>query len=771
MSVAAGSLYGGWAEAQQAADTAQNGLQEVVVTAERRTTRIQDTPISVSAITTEKMDAEGIRSIDDLTRITPGITFQRVGLTSSGNYNDEDSDIAIRGIDSSAGASTTGIYVDDTPIQTRHLSFGTVNAFPALFDLDRVEVLRGPQGTLFGAGSEGGTVRFITPEPSLTDYTGYFRTELGSTENGDPSYEVAGAVGGPIVPGTLGFRLSASVRDDGGYVDRVAYDPATLTPLKTLAENTNWERTATIRGALKFAVTDNLTITPSIYYQQLYLNDTGAYWPALSDRGNDQLRSGNVQGDTSFDPFYIAAVKTEWNAGWAEFTSNTSYFSRDQKASTDYTQFLRTIFLGLPYPVEPSDKGTAWFTDTQRNFTEEVRAQSTDDTAPLTWVAGIYFNYSRENTLEQVGDPNLITEFPYFTDPPPFPNGIIYVQNPFREIDRQVALYAQADYKITPELKVTAGVRVASYYTEGDQYYAGPFVGPEAGTAKGSFTEYPVTPKFGVEYQPDKDDLFYASVAKGYRPGGINAGLSTLCAGNLSALGLTGDPANFASDSLWSYELGAKNTLLGGKLQLSGSVFYIDWSNIQQSVYLSLCGLQFVANLGEATSKGFDFSAQYRAAPGLLLSLEGGYTDAYYAKTVYAGTGGAGAPVVTAGDLLAPSPWNIDASIEYDPPMDGNYDPYIRADYQFSSAQDGLSPYQDPNNASSDITIPGAPSTSNLSLRAGLRWTGYDVSLFANNALDSLPVLVRSRDTTYSPLYFEHTWRPRTIGVTATYRF
>jgi iron complex outermembrane recepter protein len=175
------------------------------------------------------MDAQGLKNIDDLTRLTPGVTFSRNG--SGTNCNDESSDINIRGIDSSAGASTTGFYIDDTPVQARHIGFGSVNAFPALFDLDRVEVLRGPQGTLFGAGAEGGAVRFITPEPGLTEYSGYDRAELAFTQFGAPSYEAGAAFGGPIIDNVLGFRVSTSYRFDGGWVDRVSYDASQTNPL------------------------------------------------------------------------------------------------------------------------------------------------------------------------------------------------------------------------------------------------------------------------------------------------------------------------------------------------------------------------------------------------------------------------------------------------------------------------------------------------------------------------------------------------------------
>src|SRR5450432_268440 len=203
------------------AETAGGGLEEIVVTATRRTERLQDVPISVSAFSQEKMDVQGLRNIDDVTRLTPGVAFSRNGTGSSANYNDENSDISIRGIDSQAGTSTTGIYIDDTPVQSRHIGFGAVNVFPALFDLDRVEVLRGPQGTLFGAGAEGGVVRFITPQPDLTKGSGYLRSEVASTKSGDASYEMGAAAGGPIISDVLGFRISASFRRDGGWVDQI----------------------------------------------------------------------------------------------------------------------------------------------------------------------------------------------------------------------------------------------------------------------------------------------------------------------------------------------------------------------------------------------------------------------------------------------------------------------------------------------------------------------------------------------------------------------
>jgi iron complex outermembrane receptor protein len=175
--------------------------------------------LNITAYTAEQMDDQGVRQMDDLARLTPDLQFTH----TSGAAGNNSSNIAIRGVFSDVGAATTGIYIDDTPIQMRNVGYWNANAFPQIFDLERVEVLRGPQGTLFGAGAEGGAVRFITPEPGLKKYSGYARTELAGTVSGDPSYEAGGAVGGPIVEDKLGFRVSAWGRTDGGYIDRVPW--------------------------------------------------------------------------------------------------------------------------------------------------------------------------------------------------------------------------------------------------------------------------------------------------------------------------------------------------------------------------------------------------------------------------------------------------------------------------------------------------------------------------------------------------------------------
>jgi iron complex outermembrane recepter protein len=827
---------------QQAAESSTGGgLMEIVVTAERREERLQDVPISVAAFSQQKLDSQGLKSIDDLSRLSPGMTFMREGMGSNANYNDENSDINIRGIDSGAGSSTTGIYIDDTPIQSRHIGFGAVQVYPQLFDLDRVEVLRGPQGTLFGAGAEGGAVRFITPTPGLTTGSGYLRGEYASTNSGSPSYEGGAAVGGPIIDGVLGFRVSVSFRHDGGWVDRATYtrpvpaDPLSLPVYHATTEyNANWSETATGRGALLWQVNDQWSVEPSIYVQTLNINDTAAYWQALSNPSTNTFYNGNALRNPSTDPWYIASVRVNGDLGFASFISNTSYYHRDQHSTSDYTQYLRAtyaFFGGLAniYP-QPGDKGYAPFGDKQHNIYQEFRLASKDPNARLSWTAGLFYAHTNENIPENIIDPTLNTQVnDYLTSVGapgadgvclftliPCPNGLIYYGPIDRIIEEQFALFGEAYFKFTDAWKITVGLRVASDKVTGDVGGGGAFLGTPYAETTSTTTEHPVTPKLVLSYQPDRDDLFYASASKGYRSGGVNIGVGTICEQNLASLGLPVGPnglhqvpTTYNSDSLWQYELGAKNAFLDHKLQVNTSIYYTDWSNIQQNVYLPVCGEQFTANLGHVHATGGDIEIIYRPVQVLTFDASAAYTKAKYTQASCAGIlqfNGSSCgpvpagekpiyPIVSKDDELPSSPWTFLVSAEWASPVEamGGRTAYFRADYQHTTAQTALLPGQNFNNALYDTTLPGLPSVTNLQLRAGMRFGGYDLSIFANNVTNQNPKLFQSRDindgcghpptiapaTASAPcgapstdnLYFARGVRPRTIGITATYRY
>jgi iron complex outermembrane receptor protein len=793
-------------------DTANAGaLEEIVVTATRREERLQDVPISVTAFSQEKLDAQGLKNIDDLSRLSPGLTFQRNGTGSSADYNDEGSDINIRGIDSTAGTSTTGVYVDDTPIQTRHLNFGAVNPFPQLFDLDRVEVLRGPQGTQFGAGAEGGVVRFIAPEPDLHKSAAYMRGDVAQTKDGAASYEGGAAFGAPIIEDRLAFRVSASYREDGGWVDRVGYtlvpnglnNGTTPTPVYngiTTEKNANSWETVTARAALKWKPSDDVEVTPSIYYQHLKIDDTASYWIALSDPASNVYRTGNARKNSSDDPFSVTAVKVTWNVGFADFYSNTSFLARDMTSNSDYTQYLRATwqsFGELPntFPESPADGGYALFHDSQRNFYQELRLTSKDPSSRFVWSGGLFYSHLKENVPEQIIDPTLNAEVIAFTagafsvcyTAQPCPNGVIANTPVYQVIDKQTAAFGELTFKITDEFKVTGGLRYSKIDYVGSVDSFGPFIGATI-VAQAAGTEKPLTPKLLASWQPDRDNLVYFSASKGFRPGGPNAVVGSICNGSLTPIGLTQVPGQFQSDSLWSYELGTKDTFLDHTLQIDASVYYIDWSNIQQNIYLSSCGEQFTANLGAAKSQGGEVEVVYKPIPPLTLDATAAYVDGKLTKTSCAGTltvsgdrcGAAMvAPLGTKGDALLAAPWSLTAAAEYHFATWRSATPYARVDFQYTTAQTSLVSFQNPNNGVSDSTIPGLPVTRNLSLRAGARFNGVDLSVYGNNLTNAHPLMYAARDIypipitapTTDTLYFGRGVRPLTVGVTATYRY
>ncbi|MDB6161783.1 MAG: TonB-dependent receptor [Gammaproteobacteria bacterium] len=748
----------------------QSELQEIVVTAQRREERLQDVPISVSVYNQTAMDAQGVRVIDDISRITPGVTFVR----GANNNNSESSDIAIRGIVSNAGAATTGVYIDDTPIQGRHLSFPSYNTYPELFDLERVEVLRGPQGTLFGAGSEGGTVRFISPEPSLDRYVSYDRSEVAVTSNGDPVYELGAAGGGPISPGRLGFRASASYRHEGGYVDRVDWHTGSI-----VDPDANANSTVTARMALKWAVTDDLSITPSVYFQKRQVDDTAAWWSPRSDQPDPTdgqfarpFRNGNAASQPSTDKFVLPALRIEWRFGDLQLVSNTSYFKRDQSATTDYTQFDRAIFLGDPYPPTGA-RGLGFWGDHQANWTQEVRLQSTDPAARVTWTTGVFYQHARETTSHRVFDPTLLTDLGL---PPDFGDGFIYVEDPRVGIDRQIAVFGQTDIRLLERLKLTAGLRYASASFEGTAFYPETLVvGPEV-FSSGTQKEHPVTPKFGLSYQLGRDNLLYATAAKGFRIGGTNPKVGQFCYGGsdsaLGQIGLTDVPPAYNSDSVWSYEIGTKNAFADNHVVVNASAYLIKWKNIQQNVPLTACGFQYTGNIGEAESKGFDLQTQVSVSRALSLGVSFSYTDARFTETVQLQP--TVQSIVRAGDHLAGSPWTAVLFAQSNLPL-GQNTAYARADYQYSAQQTDLAPNQNPLNGGYAPWFPSVPAQSYASVRAGFKRGGLDLSLFAQNLLDTRPRLTATQDigipTGGTPLFYVITWRPRTIGLTATFSY
>ena len=785
-------LHGTVANAQSAATPAPPsssrtaGIEEVVVTATRREEKLDKVPLSISAFTDVKMDVLGVKSFAELARFTPGVT-----------YDPDAHDIYIRGIDSTAGSGTTGIYIDDTPIQIRNLGFNSNNTLPSVFDLERVEVLRGPQGTLFGAGSEGGTVRYITPQPSLTDYSGIARSEISFTQDGQPSYEGGAAFGGPIVEDALGFRVSAWYRRDGGWIDQVNYRND-----QTTIPDANGTDTYVLRGAVSWVPVPQLTITPSIDYQNRDEGDPDQYWVGISDPGTGNYESATPDRMIDKDRFYLAALNVHYTGNAVELISNTSMFGRGEHVNgysgTLYNlSYFQQILLdgtdpegnpcgppqcktnlyplltptGIDLPGLPDYVAHANITNTQHDLTQEMRLQSTNPEAQLVWVMGVFYAANEQESKEEINDPELpqITRYLWSEtvlqawSENLLPNGDDYINDTLGH-DSQIAAFADATYSITDQWKIEGGLRFARTHFDFVNYAKGPQnFGPSGGV--GQENQTPLTPKISLDFQATPDDLLYASIAKGYRIGGANPPFP------LIACGVPSVPSSYSSDTVWSYEVGAKDKWLGGRVTTDASIYFINWNGIQQDVYLPLCGLQYTANLGNAVSKGFDLQAEMQVTDSFHLETTLGYTDARYTTSAYSADGSL---LVAPGDAIDEqpyiSPWTFTVGAEYDFAAFGN-DSYIRADDEFASENNWPLATQNPLSESYDPHLIADPPTNFVSARAGTTFGTWDIALFMNNVLNAHPQLDLNHQDANTLLYEASTFRPRTTGVEVTYRY
>ena len=747
----------------QSAD-ADEPVAEIVVTATRKAEPLSKVPISVAAFSQASLDKRGLKDFAGIVRQTPGIQFDATGF---GNRTV----IAIRGVSSDVGAATTGIYIDDTPIQTRQFGYTSTNVTPAVFDLDRVEVLRGPQGTLFGAGSEGGTVRFITSQPDTDRAKVYARAEGSSTQSGAVSGEGGVSINVPLVQDKLALAVSGWIRRDGGYIDRTNGNPA-VTGAPVL-ENVNWSVTKVLRGALTWKPVDGLEITPSVFFQKIDQNDSSSYWETLSKPSETSFVSGQPLASPDFDKFYLPALAVSYDAGAVKVISNTSYFVRDQASRIDYTALWPAVFGGSAFvPGLPGYTSLNNNTNTQRTFTQELRLQSNDPSSRLNWVFGGFYSKSVQRFTQRVDDPQFDDMLIAFFGAPaavilgmPPIDGKFSLVGSGRGSDEQLAGFGDLTYALTDKLKLSAGVRVAHTKFTGATIFDGPVPGLQIQNP-GSSSETPVTPKFALNYQANPSLLVYANAAKGYRIGGVNAPVPvTTCARDLNNFGFAQSPPQYKSDSLWSYEAGAKGKLAGGRVTFGGSVFHVDWTDIQQRVYLSRCGAQFIANLGKAKSTGFDLQATANLGGGLTIDGSVGYTNSRSTTTVPGRVGN----LVSSGDRLETHPWTVMTGFIYEADAVSSLPVYVRGDYQFKSTG-RRNILTNPANTSYDPFLFPLPAVHFVSLRVGARVSGVDASLFVDNLTNSHPVTSRLTDVVGVGSYRNSTLRPRTFGLTLIYR-
>jgi outer membrane receptor protein involved in Fe transport len=742
------------------------GVAEIIVTSSRREEVLSTVPMSISVLSEVDTDAKTIRSIDDVVRNTPGVTLTRgFGNTST---------ISIRGVNA-AGAGTTGVYIDDTPIQTRTLGVSFYNIYPLVFDLDRIEVLRGPQGTLFGAGSVGGTLRFITPTPSLSATSAYARAEASTVEHGSPSYETGVAYGTPLIADKLGVRASAWFQHTGGYIDRV--DPVTKA---LLATNINSSNAAAFKLAAKFAVTDSFTITPSFFYQDLKLKDTGQYWEEYSRPSAGEFHTGITTAQPSRDRFKLSALKLEYKGEDFDVFANTSYFDRTENSIYDYSTLVPAYFIQSSFDARfPHYPAYAMLVDRQTSITNEARIQSADPNSNLKWLFGAFFESSKQTNYEDIVDPEfsaLIQTVYGQTVSDRFSVGIL-PQNRIYNVydianDDQYAAFGELAYTIHDQVTLTAGGRFAEMKTQLNNQASGPFNNGST-SVLGSSVDRGFNPKIGISWLPDEDSLYYASASKGFRPGGVNQAIPYvpgICKDDQDRFGGPA-PQAYRSDSIWSYETGIKKYFDEKRVYIAASVYYLRWNNIQLG--RTACGLNYIDNSGEARSTGFDIDVRLRVTDDLSLGATLAYIDAKYTQAVLAAPSSATgdrAFALRAGDSLVTQPWAATANIRYGFDVYGTPG-YIRADYERRSGFNRPAQLNPADSVYNPDTL--QPQASDfMTMRAGVTLDAWDLSFFVKNLTDTTTELNRFFDRiNVFGADKAFTFQPRTVGLTATTRF
>lgn len=786
---------------------------EVIVTANLREEILSRVPISMSVWTQASMDSLGILDLSEAAPFTPG-----VAVSDKGNFIA----ISVRGIGSSGGAPTTGIYIDDTPLQSRALANSTSSqVMPVTFDLDRVEVLRGPQGTLFGAGSVGGTVRYITTPPSLTENSGYARVAVSATEGGQPSYEVGIAGGGPLLDDVLGIRASTWYRRDGGWIDRV--DPFTFAPV---TRGNNHEERAAARIAVTWAPAAALSLNASVFYQVRKLNDLNTYWDFLSNPGDNRFVSAGPSRAPKDDSFALASVKLTADVGAALLTTATSFLSREDLNNADGTLAYFALYQALsrpPYgiPLRGADciGATACypfvdgagvhlpehlhgyrvhnsFKFRQQAFSQELRLQS-QASQGISWTIGAFFSTDRISTSQSDRDPDVdrffeslfgITACTALQSPctttgstPLLQGDTTYLSRQNGE-DQELAGFGEVVLPLTDRFRLNTGLRYSKLKVASASSADGP-INHGASFHAGSARQHAWTGRVGLSFQASADHLFYSTVATGFRPGGVNAPISAeFCADDLDALNILDVPPTYHSDDVQSLEIGAKNDL-ANRLSLAGSIFWTRWHNVQQSLTLPTCGSGYTTNLGEADSQGADLSLQWRATDSVELQATIGYTEAKYTQTVYA-TPNASIPLIEAGAHIVSGqgafsqplpPWTFSAGAQYNFHLHRR-PAFTRLDYAFSAGNDG--PFAGHGTVGKTASSPRPTSDlSYFTIRAGLDMGTWSVALFVDNLLNSHAIASVNNTALYasdpepliSPLLTYSTFRPRTFGLTFVY--
>lgn len=722
-------------------------IEEIIITAQKREAGLQDTSVSVTAIPESELTLRNIDDIADYLSYVPGVFATEQG--SAGPRGGARL-ITIRGIVPGPGDNAFGYYLDESPLMASD---------PRLYDISRIEVLRGPQGTLYGQGTSGGAIKIVTNQADLNEFQAKFLGEGYNLEHGELGYQANAALNFPLIKDTLALRLVGYYREEAGFIDRVA-QPASqaaafgpenaVNALNHIEEDFNDETTKGVRAQLRYEPSANFSITPSVIYQKTKVNGRQAFQPKVGDL----QRVSEIQTPEE-EEFVHASVRLNYQFDWAEFTYVGTYMHQTGESIEDISGFSRASLAPLLGTL-PGASPLFIFGD-RKNVVQELRLASPVDQR-FRWLAGFYYDDRELTGEDEAGKPFLRGEtiglnaaFPAF-----FPTDTSLVVGGHTKSDEK-SLFGEIEYDLTEKLTATIGLRYYVFETDRLVRRGGIFFGtfdtnfPIELTSESRNTG--LNPKFSLSYDVTDDIMVFGTAAEGFRRGGTNIGLpSALCGADLAAIGLTQPPTDFDPDSLWSYELGAKTSWFNNRFVANMTGFYVDWSDVQQSILLPTCRFSFTTNVGEARSAGFELEMTAMPMTGLEVSLSLGFTDTEITDIPQEFQFSA---EFAEGDRLALVPdWSVSSYVQKSfPVFDGSKNAYLRFEYQFLDDR-------------TDTSTSNLESFELMHIRAGLVGEKWNVQLFVENLTDSRPIL--AEDTFGGgPNFPVGAWtlRPRSFGV------
>ncbi len=786
------TLWASGVMAQTAPPADSNKVQEVVVTANRSGAEsLQKVAIPISVVNTTLAAQSGLGNLSDLTKFSPSLSiiegapgFNQItmlGLTAMPYRTSDTSD-----------RSLVAVYLDDTPISVQGQT-------PDLrvYDLERVEILRGPQGTLYGDSSMAGTIRYITAKPKSNSTFGTLEATTADTEHGSASYSLRGMFNTPIIEDKLAFRGTFYQGHDGGFIDNIGLRNK---------QDANSNDSTQARAALRWTPDASLTVDFAATYEHSHAHGLNEVESKLAPY---TVATNSPEGTR--DDFSLYQLNVDKDIGFADLVSSTSYTWRriGYNSSTEPTiGYYFANYYGLPNALYNPPASYTPSTNAKipaehygidnkiHDFTQEVRLVS-KDTGSFKWTVGGFYEQQRRNLYQDIPVAGfdtssyaaafyqIATHKPYNSqtvDGAFQPNDIFSgLQN---QKSDQFAVFADGTWHATSKLDLTAGVR---YFDYKETYYL------YEGGVYGAINHVPLTenasekatgfnPRFNASYKVDENLLIYAEAAKGFRYGGANqpvplgtSGVAGRCTANLAAYGLTSAPLTFGPDSLWDYTLGEKAKLANGRITLNADAYYIKWSNVQTRLLLD-CSYFFTESAGSIESSGVEVESTFKVTPELTISGSVAYNDSHASGNI---------PTVGAfdGDQSPYSPnWIASIFAFYDKPV-GSGVLHLQASYQFRSEENTtFDPYKTSYNSATGVlsktgASPGfaiIPESNSVNASAAYAFGRYEIGIYGTNLTNGVKVVNIGRPTYYANYVagnFDTIARPLTVGVRVKAKF